>query len=166
MANTVQQTTLSVQINESISINGVDYGNNISKTIQGCGKVDQRVMEMNSSAMTQVFAYQASLPDLKGTGVKSEFKYFRITNLDDSVGITVQIYVTAAKTGYFKLSAGTSLVLFENDVDFLCEGDSFSLADITAVAVKTDQAGEEVVTSYIEYMAVFAGGVGVGEGGE
>ena len=34
------------------------------------------------------------------------------------------------------------------------------------VAVKTDQAGDEVVTSYIEYMAVFAGGVGVGEGGE
>ena len=167
MANTVQQTTLSVQINESISINGVDYGNNTSKTIQGCGKVDQRVMEMNSSAMTQVFAYQASLPDLKGTGVKGEFKYFRITNLDDSVGITVQLYVSAVKSGYFKLSAGTSLVLFENDVDFLCEGDSFTLTDIVAVAVKTDSETEDVVvTSYIEYMAVFAGGVGVGEGGE
>lgn len=165
MATTIQQTTLNVTIREDISINGVTYGNNISKSFDGNGKVDQRVMAINSAALTSVFEYQALLPDIAGTGVKDQFTYFRITNTDSSVGITIQLYVSASKSGFFKVPAGGSFILMNNDMDFLCEGDSFTLADLTKVEAKTDQAGEETVESYIEYVAVFAGGVGTGEGG-
>ena len=44
MAGTITQTSFSVTINESISLNGVAYGNSITKTIAGNGKVDQRIM--------------------------------------------------------------------------------------------------------------------------
>ena len=54
MATTIQQTSLNVSINESISVNGVTYGNNISTSFDGNGKVDQRVMEINSAAFTSI----------------------------------------------------------------------------------------------------------------
>ena len=42
-------------------------------------------------------------------------------------------------------------------MDFLCEGDAFTLADLVRVEAKTD--GAPTVESYIEYIAVFKGGV-------
>jgi len=167
MATTIQQTSLNVSISENISVNGVTYGNNITKSFDGNGKVDQRVMAISSARLTSVFEYQAALPDVKGTGVISEFTYFRITNTDSSVGVTIQLYVSATKTGYFHLPAGCSFVLMGNDMDFLCEGDTFTLADLTKVEAKTDVVeGVDVTESYIEYVAVFKGGVAAGEGGE
>jgi hypothetical protein len=164
MATTIQQTTLNVSISENISVNGVSYGNNISKTFSGNGKVDQRVMAINSTRLTSVFEYIPALPDIAGTGVIDEFTYFRITNTDSSVGITIQLYVSASKTGYFHLPAGCSFILMGNDMDFLCEGEAFSLSDLIRVKAKTDVVGEGVTESYIEYVAVFKGGTV--EGGE
>jgi hypothetical protein len=159
MANTIQQTSLNVSINEQISINGVTYGNNITKSFADNGKVDQRVMQISSTRLTEVFNYHDATPDTAGSGVKSEFTYFRITNTDDALGITIQLYVSATKSGFFHLPAGCSFVLMSNDMDFLCEGDAFSLADLVSVKAKTDLSGEEATTSYLEYVAVFEGGV-------
>lgn len=160
MATTIQQTSLNVSINESISINGVSYGNNISKSFAGNGKVDQRVMEINSAAFTSVFGYENALPDKSGTGVKSEFTYFRITNTDSSVGVTIELFISATKRGYFHLASGTSLILMGNDMDFECEGEAgaFTLADLVTVNAKSDLVGEEASTAYVEYVAVFKGG--------
>lgn len=157
MANTIQQTSLNLTISEQITINGVTYGNNLSKSFDGNGKVDQRVMEINSDKLNSVFTYDTIAPDSAGKGIKSEFTYFRITNTDSSVGITIQLFVSSVKSGFFHLPAGCSFVLMSNDMDFLCEGESFTLADLTQVNAKTD-GGKETVTSYIEYVAVFKGG--------
>ena len=166
MANTIQQTSLNVSISENISINGVSYGNNITKSFDGNGKVDQRIMAINSVRLTSIFNYGLALPDIAGTGVKSEFTYFRITNTDDSVGITIQLLVSSSKSGFFHLPAGCSFVLMSNDMDFLCEGESFTLADVTQVLAKTDGGSKPAVESYVEYVAVFKGGSVPGEGGE
>ena len=57
MATTILQTTLSVQINEQISINGVSYGNNITNTFDGNGKVDQRVMDSQFTCLQDAVIY-------------------------------------------------------------------------------------------------------------
>jgi len=164
MATTIQQTSLNVSISENISINGVSYGNNISKSFDGNGKVDQRIMAIDDDRVTTIFEYASTLPDSAGTGVRDEFTYFRLTNTDDSVGITVQLYVTSSKTGYFHLPAGCSLILMSNDMDFLCAGESFTLADVTKISAITDGPGAATpVESYIEYVAVFKGGAVEGE---
>ena len=163
MATTIQKTTLSVSISEQISINGVQYGNNISKVFDGNGKVDQRVMAINSAALSTVFGYENSLPDVEGRGVQSEFTYFRITNTDDAVGVTLQLYVSATKSGFFNIPAGCSFILMGNEMDFLCEGEAFSVADLVQVKAKTDGSPDPVVESYIEYVAVFKGGIEPGE---
>ena len=49
MATTVISTDLTVTINESYSLNGVDYGNNTVKTFPLKGQVDQRIMNIKSS---------------------------------------------------------------------------------------------------------------------
>ena len=85
MGTTITQTSLISTISESISINGVVYGNSISKSFEGNGKVDQRVMEINSAALTPIFDFTAAVPDSAGSGVQSEFTYFRVTNTDNSV---------------------------------------------------------------------------------
>lgn len=158
MANTIQQTSLNVSIAETITVNGVSYGNSINKSFDGNGKVDQRVMAINSVRLTSVFEYQAALPDVAGTGVIDEFTYFRITNTDDAVSITIQLYVSANKSGFFHLSPGSSFILMGNDMDFLCEGESFTLANLIKVQAKTDGGSKPSVESYIEYVAVFKGG--------
>jgi len=43
MASTVTASTLSVSLNETITLNGVQYGNNITKTFETQGEVDQRI---------------------------------------------------------------------------------------------------------------------------
>ena len=159
MGTTITQTSLITTISESISINGVVYGNTISKSFDGNGKVDQRVMEINSSALTPIFDFTATAPDAAGSGVKSEFTYFRVTNVDDSVAVTLQLYVSSTKTAYIKIPAGCSFVLMDNLVDTLSTGEAFNVRDLLKVAVKADGVAEPVVSAYIEYLAVFKGGV-------
>lgn len=158
MGTTITQTSLISTISESISINGVVYGNSISKSFEGNGKVDQRVMEINSAALTPIFDFTAAVPDSAGSGVQSEFTYFRVTNTDNSVGVTLQLYITATATSYIYIPAGCSFVLMDNLVDVLAEGEEFTLRDLVKIAVKADGAAEPLVSAYIEYLAVFKGG--------
>jgi len=158
MATTITQTSLITTISESISINGVVYGNTISKSFDGNGKVDQRVMEINSSALTTIFDFTATAPDAAGSGVQSEFTYFRITNVDDSIAVTLQLYATSTKTAYIKIPAGCSFVLMDNLVDTLAIGEAPTLRDLVKIAVKSDLNGEAATTAYVEYLAVFKGG--------
>ena len=164
MGNTIISTTLQTTITERITLNGVIYGNTISKTFDGNGKVDQRLLEVDSSALTDIWNYKAALPDSAGSGVKTEFTYFRVTNTDDKLGVTLQLYVSSSKSGFFHIPAGCSFLLMGNDMDFLCEGASFTLADVVSIKAKTDvvEGAKAVAYSYLEYIAVFKGGTVVG----
>jgi len=160
MATTILQTTLSVSINEQVSVNGRVYGNNISKTFDGQGKVDQRVMEISSEVYTSIFDWKASLPDEKGTGVKSEFTYFRITNTDDSIGVIVSYQLNTA-TDVFSvfLPAGCSHLIMSNDADATASSGAPVMQDISGVLAKSEPDGPAATAVYIEYVAVFSGGV-------
>jgi hypothetical protein len=166
MATTIKETSLAVSISETITINGVQYGNNITKSFEGNGKVDQRVMEITSTRQDTVFQYGAALPDTAGEGVKTEFTYFRITNTDDTIGVTVQYKLTAATESFFVyIPAGCSHFLMSNDADVTCSGEAgATLQDVATVLATCDAPeGEGSNIPYIEYVAVFKGGVGEGE---
>ena len=158
MGTTITQTTLITTISENISINGVEYGNTTSKTIDGNGKVDQRVMEINSVAFTSVFDFTAAAPDTAGSGVQNEFTYFRVTNTDDSVAVILELYLTADRISYIKIPAGSSFILMDNQLDTLVGEEPLALRDLAKIQVKADSAATPVVSAYIEYLAVFKGG--------
>ena len=76
-------------------MNGVTYGNAISKSFTTQGEVIQRIM---SIATTFTGIFNTAAADDRGTVVIDDWCYFRITNLDDTNFITLD--VTAAGTGF------------------------------------------------------------------
>lgn len=147
MASTVTAANLTVTIVESYTLNGVAYGNTVEKTFTSKGQVDQRIMSVATSEKT---LFNWSTADDAGTGVKTDYAYFRVTNLDDTNFVTLRLY-NGADSFWFKLAAGESLLLMNNEMDAIT-GTSFgALADITLVAAQANTAACDV-----EFIAVTA----------
>ena len=149
MATTVTAANLTVTITESITLNGVQYGNTVNKTFSSNGVVDQRIMNIaTGDTYTDIFNFGTA--DSAGTGVKNDYAYFRITNLDDTNFVTLQ--VTAGDTYWIKLKAGESFMLMDNEMDAIASSSTFgAFADLTSVKCTADTA-----TVDIEYIAVTA----------
>jgi hypothetical protein len=147
MASTVTAANLTVTIVESYTLNGVAYGNTVEKTFTSKGQVDQRIMNVATSEKT-LFNWGAA--DDAGTGVAANYAYFRVTNLDDTNFITLRVY-NGADSFWYKLAAGESMMLMNNEMDAVT-GTSFgALADITLVAAQANTAACDV-----EFIAVTA----------
>ncbi len=147
MASTVTAANLTVTVVESYTLNGVVYGNTVEKTFTSKGQVDQRIMSVATSEKT---LFNWSTADDAGTGVKTDYAYFRVTNLDDTNFVTLRLY-NGADSFWFKLAAGESLLLMNNEMDAVT-GTSFgALADITLVAAQANTAACDV-----EFIAVTA----------
>ena len=147
MASTVTAANLTVTVVESYTLNGVAYGNTVEKTFTSKGQVDQRIMNVATSEKT-LFNWGAA--DDAGTGVAADYAYFRVTNLDDTNFITLRVY-NGADSFWYKLAAGESMMLMNNEMDAIT-GTSFgALADITLVAAQANTAACDV-----EFIAVTA----------
>jgi hypothetical protein len=147
MASTVTAANLTVTIVESYTLNGVAYGNTVEKTFTSKGQVDQRIMNVATSEKT-LFNWDAA--DDAGTGVAANYAYFRVTNLDDTNFITLRVY-NGADSFWYKLAAGESMMLMNNEMDAITGTTFGALADITLVAAKSDTAACDV-----EFIAVTA----------
>lgn len=158
MGTTVIKTSLTVTISESISLNGVEYGNNISKTFDGNGKVDQRIMGIagkggSGTDFTTILAL--STVDARGQVVVSKYTYFRITNLDDTNNFYLEVKNAAAFT-YFNIEPGESLLLMSPDMDSHAASGSVTLADISEI---NGQSSSETDAIDIEYVVITEGGI-------
>ena len=147
MASTVTAANLTVTIVESYTLNGVAYCNTVEKTFTSKGQVDQRIMNVATSEKT-LFNWGAA--DDSGTGVAADYVYFRVTNLDDTNFITLRVY-NGADSFWYKLAAGESIMLMNNEMDAITGTTFGALADITLVAAKSDTAACDV-----EFIAVTA----------
>jgi len=155
MATTVQAADLQVTITESYSLNGVSYGNTVNKVYSSNGEIVQRVMAIQSNASrganwTDILNFGSA--DSAGQVDKSNYKYFRITNLDDTNFLELRI-TGASNTSYFvKVKAGESYLLMDNEMD--AETSSITvgtLTDVTAIAANANTDGID-----IEFMCVTA----------
>ena len=88
MASTVTASTATITISESITLNGVTYGNAIGKSFTTQGQVIQRIM---SIATTEAEILITSTVDGRGQVVAADWCYFRITNLDDTNFVTLRL---------------------------------------------------------------------------
>ena len=147
MASTVTAANLTVTLVESYTLNGVSYGNTVEKTFTSNGQVDQRIMSVATSEKT-LFNWGSA--DNAGTGVAANYVYFRVTNLDDTNFVTLRLY-NGADSFWFKLAAGESLLLMNNEMDAVTGTTFGALADITLVAALANTAACDV-----EFIAVTA----------
>jgi hypothetical protein len=148
MASTVTASTLTVTITESYDLNNVAYGNTNSKTFTSKGQVLQRIMNVATSGTTTLNFGSA---DAAGTLVAADYAYFRITNLDDTNFIRLQMF-NGDDTFFYKLAAGDTFLLMNNEMDAVGSSTTFgAFADITQIKATADTAACD-----IEMLAVTA----------
>jgi hypothetical protein len=84
-----------------------------------------------------------STADAAGTVVKANYQYFRITNLDDTNFLRLE--VTSGDTFYIKVKAGESFILMDNEMDAIASSTTFgAFADVTAINASADTAAIDI----------------------
>jgi hypothetical protein len=135
MASTVTASTATITVSENITLNGVTYGNAISKSFTTQGQVIQRIMNISTAFTDMIYT---STADGRGQVVAADWCYFRITNLDDTNFVTLRLY-NGTDSQFFKLEAGESFFLMSPDIDVTAAGTGFgAFADITQIAADAD----------------------------
>ncbi len=159
MAGTIIQSDLTVTISESVSLNGVSYGNSISKSFTGNGKVDQRIMTIaakGEEGMTVTTILALSTVDARGQVVVADYTYFRITNTDDTNALILELY-NGSDYIYFNVEAGESFLLMSPESDRLAASGAVTFADLQQINGASESETDSID---IEYVAVTKGGVG------
>ena len=130
MATTVTNANLTVTVTDSVTLNGQSYGNTNTLTVSSIDEVYSRVVEVPISAFTSVLELGAA----SGQGIlkATDVKYIRITNLDDTNYVNLNVFGTDSMV--IKLEAGKSFIL--GGVSF----DAIASADIATGSVSHNAA--------------------------
>ena len=121
MATTITAAALTVTVTESISLNGSSQGASNSFSIASVNEVSKRIVRCPANVDTTIFRSGVSADVTDNSLDIADTKYIRLTNLDDSssVNVNLQIDVTesgsgasaANETATILLAAGQSLVI-------------------------------------------------------
>jgi len=141
MATTVTAADLTVTITESYTLNGVSYGNTTNKRFSSNGQVLQRIMNVSTSDPA-IINFGAA--DAAGQVTVGDYKYFRITNLDDTNFITLTLF-NGTDSFFYKLLAGDVFLLMSNEMDAIASSTTFgAFADITQIKADADTAACDI----------------------
>ena len=151
MATTVTAADLTVTITESYNLNGVPYGNTITKTYTSNGQVSQRIMSISSKGgsdtdWTDILALTTA--DGQGQVVKADYKYFRITNLDDTNELRIRVY-NGADYVVLEVGVGNTLLLMNAGIDATTVAGAVTFADIQAIAGQTSSAEDAIDVEFV-----------------
>mgnify|MGYP001173036646 FL=1 len=146
MATTLTAATLTVNVTESISLNGKDQGATNAFTISSINEVFKQIVTATTTATTFLkFGSAASA----GTLIRSDVKYLRLTNLDDTNFVTIGLQDDSADTAYIKLEKGQSVILGGTDegpqVEVSASAAAFSAwASVDSLTLDADTASVDV----------------------
>ena len=140
MATTVTAENLTVTITESYTLNGVSYGNTMNKTYTDNGEVYQRIMtiaaDSERGSWTNIINFGAA--DAAGIADITNYKYFRIKNLDDTNFLELRVTGTA-DSFFVKIKAGETFLLMDNEIDAVASSTTIgTLTDITQIAANAN----------------------------
>ena len=154
MATTIVPSDLTVTISESYTLNGVDYGNTMNKTYIDNGKVSQRIMTIagkgSGETITWTDILALSTADGQGQVVKTEYKYFRITNLDDTHTLHFRVATDTNEFHSFEVTPSSSFLLMDAGVDYTTtSGAAITFKDIIAIAGQSSHATESLDVEFV-----------------
>ena len=135
--------TLTVNITETITLNGKERGGTNITDINGVSYIDHRILSVSHSAEQSLVLFDTAVA--AGQFADSSVDYLRITNLDSTNFITLRF--TSADDEYFvKLAAGDSHIMFETVMD--ADNDSgaatASLTNIDSIKAQANTAACDV----------------------
>ena len=140
MATTVTAENLTVTITEQYTLNGVSYGNTMNKTYTDNGEVYQRIMTIAAGTRGDVWTNIINFGSADSAGIAdiTNYKYFRIKNLDDTNYLELRVTGTA-DSFFVKIKAGETFLLMDNEIDAVVSSTTIgTLTDITQIAANAD----------------------------
>jgi len=144
MSTTVSATDLTVTITEAITLGGVARGSTTTATIGSIGEISNRIMSI-SHATNGTEIVSISTAAGIGTYDKTAVKYLRITNLDDTNFITLQMTDSSSHHWELKLEAGKSFTIGDtSSIDDQADIDNFSATAIAKIIGKADTAACDI----------------------
>lgn len=138
MASTIVNASLSVAITESVTLNGKSYGNINNLSIPNINEVDQRILTIPTS-LIEVVKYGTAAG--AGTFVRTDVKYLRITNKDDTNYVSIKVS-NGSDQFWVKLEAGKSFELHNGLIE---TANTFNAwADIDTIEAIADTAAVDI----------------------
>tara|TARA_Y100000310_G_C20312931_1_gene637069 strand:- start:216 stop:677 length:462 start_codon:yes stop_codon:yes gene_type:complete len=134
MTTTLKPSTLTVNISESVYINGVDRGGQSIYKIDNIVYIDNRILTITTgTGGTGIISFASGT----GSGIHdaAKVKYIRFTNLDDTYAIVLNFLLTDTQYQNINLPANKSFII--GDTTALMDPDTdvnnFALVDIVSV---------------------------------
>jgi hypothetical protein len=138
MASTITSATLTVTIQESITLGGTQFGGTRQLEISGINEAYKRIVKCVNSQTTTIATFSGNAFASDNAIDTEDAKYIRVTNLDDTNSVELAI-VGAATLYQVRLGAGESHILGAPDDIMLAEADtspSFgTMSDIASIKV-------------------------------
>ena len=120
MASTISSATLTVTVTESISLNGSTMGATNTLTIGSINEINQRIVTVDSGNVRTLFKFGGTIS--AGEFIRSNVKYLRITNKDDTNTVSINIrgnatncWVDVEPSGSFVLTTASSMMEADDD---------------------------------------------------
>lgn len=110
--------TLTTKIKEEITLNGKNFGNEVTKTHASIETVKQTTVVVETGSFMELFDFAATRSGI-GTAQDAKSKYIRITNLDPVNFVVLNIYLDLATDEYiaWKIPAGGHFILCKDQME-------------------------------------------------
>ena len=154
MASRLSSGTLTVTVSENLVITHATTSNNIkhvkttTNSIAGVAQINSRIYTLKASTTHTLVSF-ASDPT-SGEFDTEDFKYMRITNLDDTNGCTFNLTDTSDATLAMQLGAGESFIITSLGIDGNADGAAITSAAHTVgntVIVTGSEIDVEIVVA-------------------
>ena len=140
MATTITPAALTVTITETITLGSDNRGSSHVQTVADVTEYTNRIINVGT-AETDIVGFAAA--NGQGAYVRTDVAYMRFTNLDDTNYITIGVSKTGADTAFFKLEAGQTFIVNNDDIETDATG-SASSAFVEADSVSAKANGAAV----------------------
>ena len=142
MATSLTPATLTITHTESILLGGSDRGSTHTQTVASVAEYTNRIVNIGT-AETDIVGFGSA--NGQGTYVRTDVKYMRFSNLDDTNYITIGVSKTGADTAYFKLEAGQTFIVNNDELEIDASGGASSaFVEADNISAKANGAGVDI----------------------
>jgi hypothetical protein len=153
MATTIPPATLTITIEEKVTLGGVEYNAKRTKVIADITEVSKRIVNVSTTEQIILAFGTAILP---GQFIDGDVRYIRITNKDDTNFVTLVFRSGTAECAH-KLDAGHSFVFAgDNSGGIAATHDADSTA-LTVTLATLDDITADADTAAVDLELYVAG---------
>ena len=142
MATTITAATLTITVTESVILGSDQRGSSHIQTIASVTEYTNRIINVGT-AETDIVGFAAA--NGQGAYIRTDVKYMRFTNLDDTNYITIGVSKTGADTAFFKLEAGQTFIVNNDDIEVdAAGGASGAFVEADSISAKANGAAVDM----------------------